>query len=62
PPLVSPGFPGAGAMQRPCNARPRRASLRVAPALRKRVGSFQPDSPHLTHRAVCKSLKRCGVC
>ncbi|WP_457975817.1 hypothetical protein [Enterobacter sp. SA197] len=39
-------------MQRPCNARPRRASLRVAPALRKRIGSFQPDPPHLTYGAV----------
>jgi len=34
---------GSGAMQRPCNARPEPASLRVAPALRIRFVDFQPD-------------------
>jgi len=34
---------GSGAMQRPCNSRPLGASLRLAPAFRKRFGDFQPD-------------------
>ena len=31
-------------MQRPCKSRPLGASLRLAPAYRKRFGDFQPDS------------------
>ncbi|AUZ65503.1 TPA: hypothetical protein F6W26_05430 [Citrobacter amalonaticus] len=34
---------GPGTTQHPCFARPEPASLRVLPALRKRVGNFQPD-------------------
>jgi hypothetical protein len=30
-------------MQRPCKSRPLGASLRLAPAYRKRFGDFQPD-------------------
>ncbi|ATG03885.1 hypothetical protein CO697_21015 [Lelliottia amnigena] len=34
---------GSGAILHPCRSRPLRASLRVAPALRKRFGDLQPD-------------------
>jgi hypothetical protein len=34
---------GSGAMKRPCKSRPLGASMRLAPAYRKRFGDFQPD-------------------
>ncbi|ATG02935.1 hypothetical protein CRH15_19160 [Lelliottia amnigena] len=34
---------GPGAILHPCRSRPRRASLRVVPALRKRFGDLQPE-------------------
>ncbi|NTX68925.1 hypothetical protein FCH31_05655 [Lelliottia amnigena] len=34
---------GSGAILHPCRSRPLRASLRVAPAFRKRFGDLQPD-------------------
>ncbi|MDR2263593.1 MAG: hypothetical protein LBE93_09085, partial [Enterobacter asburiae] len=46
PQLIPFGF-GSGAMQRPCKSRPLGASLRLAPAYRKRFGDFQPDSRSL---------------
>jgi len=38
---------GSGAILHPCRSRPLGASLRLAPALRKRFGDFQPDSRSL---------------
>ena len=40
--LFLPAF-GSGAMKRPCKSRPLGASMRLAPAYRKRFGDFRPD-------------------
>jgi len=50
PQLIPSGFSGTGRRQRPCKARPRRASLRVAPACRERFGDLDATK----NRAVCK--------
>ncbi|MGK3190335.1 hypothetical protein ACCW92_22480, partial [Enterobacter soli] len=49
PQRIPSGFSGMGAMKRPCKSCPLGASLRVAPAYRKRFGDFQPDSRTLHH-------------
>ncbi|ANZ85208.1 hypothetical protein WM45_07160 [Citrobacter sp. AATXR] len=40
---------GPGARKRPCKTRPEPASMLAPPALRKRVGNFQPDQPTPDH-------------
>ncbi|AUU84662.1 hypothetical protein C2U54_11890 [Leclercia sp. LSNIH1] len=56
--LFLPAF-GSGVILHPCRSRPLGASLRLAPAYRKRFGDFQPDSRPLHHSSCLKEdLKR----
>ncbi|ARU83230.1 hypothetical protein A8A57_21920 [Lelliottia amnigena] len=47
---------GSDALSHPCDSHPPPASLRVAPASRKRLGDFLPDQPRL-HLLYCLNGK-----